>query len=291
MKIQAKVVIIGGGAVGVSTLYHLAKAGVTDTLLIEKNELTSGSTWHAAGNIPTCANSWGGMRAGNYAWRLFKGLAEEVDYPITYRHTGAFWPAHTPERMDLFRHLVGISKGLGYGMAMLTPSEMDRMHPYFSSGESIIGGIYDPYEGDVDPSQLTQALAKSARDQGAAIQRFTRVTGIRRRASGEWEVETGKGNVRCDIVINAGGYYGRQVGGAEAASGDAGAPVSGHRKPGRAGSQPRELPARARSGHPVLPAPLAERAAVRLLRPPRPPGLARRDAGVLCQPALSRQRR
>lgn len=84
MKTQAKVVIIGGGAVGVSTLYHLAKAGVTDTLLIEKNELTSGSTWHAAGNIPTYANSWGGMRAGNYAWRLYKGLTEEVDYPITY---------------------------------------------------------------------------------------------------------------------------------------------------------------------------------------------------------------
>lgn len=212
MRTQAKVVIIGGGAVGVSTLYHLAKAGVIDTLLIEKNELTSGSTWHAAGNIPTYANSWGGMRAGNYAWRLYKYLAEEVDYPITYRHTGAFWPAHTPERMDFFRHLVGISKGLNYDMAMITPSEMDQMHPYYRSGDSVIGGIYDPYEGDVDPSQLTQALAKGARDLGAQIARFAKVTDVSRRPSGEWLVRTDKGDVICDVVVNASGYYGRAVG-------------------------------------------------------------------------------
>ena len=197
MNTQASVVIVGGGAVGVSTLYHLAKAGVTDTLLIEKSDLTSGSTWHAAGNIPTYANSWGGMRAGNYAWRLYKELGEEVDYPITYRHTGAFWPAHTVERMDSFRRIVGISKGLGYAMAMLSPSEMDEMHPYFSSGKSIICGIYDPYEGDVDPSQLTQALAKGARDLGAQTARFTRVTGIVRRPSGEWRVTTDKGDIVC----------------------------------------------------------------------------------------------
>ncbi|WP_305985727.1 FAD-dependent oxidoreductase [Roseibium sp. MMSF_3544] len=212
MKSHAQVVIIGGGAVGVSILYHLAKAGVTDTLLIEKNELTSGSTWHAAGNIPTYANSWGGMRAGNYAWRLYKDLGAEVDYPITYRHTGAFWPAHTPERMDFFRHLVGISKGLGYDLAMLSPTEMDAMHPYFRSGESVLGGIYDPYEGDVDPSQLTQALAKGARDLGAVIARFTQVTGITRQLGGAWLVATDKGDVVCETVVNASGYYGRVVG-------------------------------------------------------------------------------
>lgn len=212
MKSNAQVVIIGGGAVGVSTLYHLAKAGVTDTLLIEKNELTSGSTWHAAGNIPTYANSWGGMRAGNYAWRLYKELAEKVDYPITYRHTGAFWPAHTRERMEFFRHLVGISKCLGYDMSLLSPAEMDAMHPYFRSGDSIIGGIHDPYEGDIDPSQLTQALAKGARDRGAQVARFAKVTGIARRPSGEWQVSTNKGDVNCDVVVNASGYHGRQVG-------------------------------------------------------------------------------
>ncbi|WP_422383866.1 GcvT family protein [Roseibium album] len=212
MKTHAQVVIIGGGAVGVSVLYHLAKAGVSDCLLIEKNELTSGSTWHAAGNIPTYANSWGGMRAGNYAWRLYKDLGEKVGYPITYRHTGAFWPAHTRERMDFFSHLVGISKGLGYDLAMLSPAEMDAMHPYFRSGESVMGGIFDPYEGDVDPSQLTQALAKGARDLGAEVARFTQVTGITRQPGGEWHVSTDKGDVVCESVVNASGYYGRAVG-------------------------------------------------------------------------------
>ncbi|MCW3781781.1 GcvT family protein [Defluviimonas salinarum] len=212
MRTQAKVVVIGGGAVGVSTLYHLARAGVTDTLLIEKSELTSGSTWHAAGNIPTYGTSWGGMRAGNYAWRLYKDLAGVVDYPITYRHTGAFWPAHTRDRMDFFHHLVGISRGLGYDMAMISPAEMEAMHPWYRAGSSVIGGILDPYEGDVDPSQLTQALAKGARDLGAEIVRFTKVTGISRRPSGEWQVSTDKGEVLCDVVVNASGYYGRQVG-------------------------------------------------------------------------------
>ena len=93
MRSHARVVIIGGGAVGAACLYHLAEAGVSDCLLIEKNELTSGSTWHAAGNIPTYAASWLGMRAGNYAWNLYKDLGDKVDSPITYRHTGAFWPA------------------------------------------------------------------------------------------------------------------------------------------------------------------------------------------------------
>ncbi len=209
---QVQVLIIGGGAVGASTLYHLAKAGVSNTLLIEKSELTSGSTWHAAGNIPIYANSWGGMRAGNYAWHMYKDLAKEVDYPITYRHTGAFWPAHSKERMELFHHLQGMSRGLGYDMAMVTPSEMDAMHPYFNSGKSIIGGIYDPYEGDVDPSQLTQALVKGARDLGATVERFTEVEAIERRSSGEWLVRTTKGEVLCDVVVNASGYYGRQVG-------------------------------------------------------------------------------
>ena len=95
MKTHAEVVVIGGGAVGAAILYHLAKAGIIDTLLLEKNELTAGSTWHAAGNIPTYANSWLGMRAGNYAWALYKELAKDPDAPITYRHTKAIWPAHT----------------------------------------------------------------------------------------------------------------------------------------------------------------------------------------------------
>lgn len=212
MKSHARVVIIGGGAVGASVLYHLAKAGCGDTLLVERNELTSGSTWHAAGNVPTYASSWGGMRAGNYAWKLYSKLAEEVDYPITYRHTGAIWPAHTRDRMDLCHHLVGISTGLGLDLRMLTPSDMEAMHPFYRAGAGVLGGIYDPYEGDLDPSQLTQALAKGARLGGAEIVRFNRVTALERRRSGEWIVRTEHGDVACEVVVNASGYYGADVG-------------------------------------------------------------------------------
>ncbi|MCP4766159.1 MAG: FAD-dependent oxidoreductase [Gammaproteobacteria bacterium] len=212
MRSQARVVIIGGGAVGASCLYHLARAGVHDCLLIEKDELTSGSTWHAAGNIPTYATSWLGMRAGNYAWQLYRDLGDEVGAPITYRHTGAFWPAHTPDRMDLFRHLLGVSKSAGFELAMLTPAEMEAMHPYYRAGASVLGAIHDPYEGDIDPSQLTQALARGARATGAEVTRFTRVIGIRRNADNEWTVDTDQGSVTCETIVNASGFYGAEVG-------------------------------------------------------------------------------
>ncbi len=211
MQSHAQVVIIGGGAVGAAILYHLAKAGVTDTVLLEKNELTAGSTWHAAGNIPTYANSWLGMRAGNYAWRLYKELAKDPSAPITYRHTSAIWPAHTPDRMQLFHHLCGVSRSAGFELSMLTPSEIEQMHPYWKADDTILGGILDPYEGDIDPSQLTQALAKHARDLGAEVRRFTPVTGLRQRASGEWEVETPTGTLVADSVINAAGSSGGRV--------------------------------------------------------------------------------
>ncbi len=211
MKSHAKVVVIGGGAVGASILYHLAEAGISDTLLIEKNELTSGSTWHAAGNIPTYATSWLGMRAGNYAWQIYRDLAEKVGSPITYRHTGAFWPAHTKQRIELFQHLVGVSQSAGFELAILTPAEMEGMHPYWQANDTILGGIYDPYEGDIDPSQLTQALAKGARDKGAEIARFTLVTAISCSPTGEWKIQTDKGEVTAEIVVNAAGFYGEKI--------------------------------------------------------------------------------
>lgn len=211
MKSHARVVIIGGGAVGSAILYHLAKAGVTDTLLLERDELTSGSTWHAAGNIPTYATSWLGMRAGNYAWSLYKGLEEETGSAITYRHTGAFWPAHTRERMELFGHIEGIARSAGFDLHRLSSSEMEAMHPFWQADETVLGGIMDPYEGDIDPSQLTQALAKGARDLGAAVERFAPVTAISRTATGEWLVTTPKGEVRAEIVVNAAGFYGGNV--------------------------------------------------------------------------------
>ncbi len=211
MSSHKRVVVIGGGAVGCSILYHLALAGVTDTVLLERDELTSGSTWHAAGNIPTYATSWLGMRAGNYGWRLYKDLADKVDSPITYRHTGAFWPAHTKERMELFGHIEGVAQSAGFDLHRVSPNEMDAMHPFWSADETVLGGIMDPYEGDIDPSQLTQALAKGARDLGAQIKRFSPVTGIERTAAGEWKVSTVDEDFTSEIVINAAGFYGAKI--------------------------------------------------------------------------------
>ncbi len=211
MRTHADVVIIGGGAVGAAILWHLAEAGITDVLLLEKDELTAGSTWHAAGNIPTYANSWLGMRAGNYAWSLYKEMAKDPDAPITYRHTGAVWPAHTPERMELFHHLSGVAMAAGFDLPLVSPSEIEAMHPYWQSDETVLGGIHDPYEGDIDPSQLTQALAHHARAKGAEVARHTRVTGLTLRPSGEWEVATDKGTVIAGTVINAAGSSGGEI--------------------------------------------------------------------------------
>ncbi|MFD1159088.1 GcvT family protein [Roseovarius aestuarii] len=211
MKTHARVVVIGGGVVGCAILYHLARAGISDAVLLERDELTSGSTWHAAGNIPTYATSWLGMRAGNYAWQLYKDLGERVDSPITYRHTGAFWPAHTTERMELFGHIEGIARSAGFDLHHLSPAEMDAMHPFWTPGKTVLGGIMDPYEGDIDPSQLTQALAKGARDLGAKIKRFSPVTGIRQKPSGERVVSSVNGEVTAEIVVNAGGFYGAKI--------------------------------------------------------------------------------
>ncbi len=211
MRSQARVVVIGGGVVGAACLYHLVKAGISDCLLIEKDELTSGSTWHAAGNIPTYATSWLGMRAGNYAWSLYKDLSEKHNSPITYRHTGAFWPAHNKDRMDCYHHLVGISHSAGFDLQILSTSELETMHPYYNAGDSVVGAIYDPYEGDIDPSQLTQALVNAGRANGAEVARFTEVTGINRTESGEWRIETNKGEVLCETVVNATGFYGGKI--------------------------------------------------------------------------------
>ncbi|MEM7301815.1 MAG: FAD-dependent oxidoreductase [Pseudomonadota bacterium] len=211
MRSHAQVAVIGGGAVGAAILYHLAAAGITDTVLIEKNELTAGSTWHAAGNIPTYANSWLGMRAGNYAWKLYKELAEDPEAPITYRHTTAIWPAHSSERMQLFEHLCGVSRSAGFDLALLTPSEIEDRHPFWTRDDSVLGGILDPYEGDIDPSQLTQALAKHARTLGAEVRRFTRVVGLSQRTSGEWQIETPEGLLIAEAVINAAGSSGAEI--------------------------------------------------------------------------------
>lgn len=206
----ARVVIIGGGVVGVSALYHLAKAGWKDCVLLEKNELTAGSTWHAAGNCPNFAANYGVMNMQRHGLALYRGLAEEVDYPINYHVTGAIRLAHSHERMMEFERVRGMAAHMGLTMDMCTPEELQQHFPFMETHD-LEGGLWDPLDGDIDPSQVTQALAKGARTHGGTILRFTAATGVSRQ-DGEWVVHTGKGDIRCEYVVNAAGYYAARVG-------------------------------------------------------------------------------
>jgi len=213
-----EIVVIGGGAVGASIQWHLASAGRTDSVLIEKHELTAGSTWHAAGNVPTFSNSWLGQRAGNYAWEVYSKLADDPADPITYRHTQAFWPGHTAERVDHFHQLVAIATGLGFDLQMVSPAEMEAMHPFWQDDGTVLAGLLDPYEGDIDPSGLTQSLARRSRAMGGEVRRHSRVVDIENLGLGtdaRWRVTVeSKGErstIDCDIIINAAGFYGAEI--------------------------------------------------------------------------------
>ncbi len=206
----ARVVIIGGGVVGVSALYHLALAGWTDCLLLEKNELTSGSTWHAAGNVPTFSSSWSQMNMQRYSAELYRRLGETVNYPMNYHVTGSIRLAHSGERMQEFERAKGMGRYQGIDIEICDVADL-KNHYSFLETHDLAGGLFDPYDGDIDPAQLTQALAKGARDLGAQIIRFCPVTGARRENS-EWVIKTGKGEIRCEFVVNAAGYRAQEVG-------------------------------------------------------------------------------
>ncbi|MAM25402.1 MAG: dimethylglycine dehydrogenase [Rhodobacteraceae bacterium] len=206
----ARVVIIGGGVVGVSSLYHLAKAGWTDCVLLEKNELTAGSTWHAAGNCPSFSTSWAVMNMQRYSLGLYAGLEKEVDYPMNYHVTGSVRLAHGKERMMEFERARSMGNYQGLSLEMMDLSDLKDRYPFLETHD-LSGGLWDPDDGDIDPAQLTQALAKGARDMGARIERFCPATGVSR-DGGEWIVHTPKGDIRCEKVVNAAGYYAQRVG-------------------------------------------------------------------------------
>ena len=206
----ARVVIIGGGVVGTSTLYHLAKAGWTDCVLLEKNELTAGSTWHAAGNCPNFAPNWAVMNMQRFGLEMYRTLADDVDYPMNYHVTGAIRLAHSTERMQEFEKISSQARYQGLTMDVCTPDELKQHNPFMETHD-LAGGLWDPLDGDIDPAQLTQALAKGARDAGGRIERFSPVTGIDRDGD-EWIVKTAKGDIRCEKVVNCAGYYAQRVG-------------------------------------------------------------------------------
>ena len=206
----ARVVVIGGGSVGTSVLYHLAEKGWKDVVLLEKNELTSGSTWHAAGNCPNFVGSWTMMKIQSYSTKLYRELGERVDYPMNYHVTGAIRLAHTRQRMEEFRHVERMGRQMGIEFVEMSNSEMKDVYPFLETHD-LYGGQWDGLDGDIDPAQLTQALAKGARDLGATIIRFCPVDGVRRE-NGEWVLSTPQGEIRAEYVVNAAGYRANELG-------------------------------------------------------------------------------
>ena len=207
---QARVVIIGGGVVGASCLYHLARAGWADAVLLERNELTAGSTWHAAGNCPTFSASWAVMNMQRYGAELYREMDAADDVQLTYNVTGSIRLAHSRNRMMEFERARGMGTAQGMAMEIMTPEDAREAYPFLEIHD-LAGALWDPNDGDMDPASLTQALAARAKALGARIHRFRPATGVRRE-DGDWIVETEAGPIRCEIVVNAAGYYAQTVG-------------------------------------------------------------------------------
>ena len=212
MKEQAKVVVIGGGVVGVSALYHLAKKGWgDDVVLVEKAELTSGSTWHAAGLLPLFNMSYSVGQVHKYSVNLYGQLEEETGQPVGFKRVGNLRLAMNDARMDEYYQYAATARTIGIDVRFLTPQEIGKLWPLCNI-EGLVGGIFHPEDGYIQPADLTQALAKGARARGATIYRNTPVAGMEQASSGAWVVKTEKGDITCDHVISATGNYARRTG-------------------------------------------------------------------------------
>ena len=211
MKSHARVVVIGGGAVGVGTLYHLAKKGWSDVVLIERKELTSGSTWHAAGLLPLFNMSYSVGQIHKYSVELYGRLQEETGMHSGLSRVSNIRLATNQDRMDEYMQYKGVAETIGVNVEVLTPEEVVEHWP-LAQPDGLIGAIRHPDDGYIQPADLTQAMAKGARDNGAEIYRNTTVTAITRTESGEWKITTDKGEITCEHVVSCTGNFARQTG-------------------------------------------------------------------------------
>ena len=210
---QARVVIVGGGVMGVGLAYHLGHEGWgAETVLLEKAELTSGSTWHAAGQITHSTSSFGLGRCVDYNIGLYSGgLEAETGQSVTWHGCGSFRLAYTEDEMDWLRHTLSVGRALGFNIELVGPERVAELHPFYNL-EGVLGALHTPDDGHVDPTNVTMAMAASARQKGVRIIRQCRATNITQAANGEWSVETEQGIITCEHVVNAGGTYARQMG-------------------------------------------------------------------------------
>lgn len=211
MNSHARVVVIGGGVVGIGTLYHLAKLGWSDVTLIERKELTSGSTWHAAGLLPLFNLSYSVGKMHQYSVQLYPSLEAETGLNVGFSNVSNIRLACTPDRMDEYLYYAGIAKTIGVHVDLLTPDEVKALWP-LADMTGVLGAIRHPDDGYIQPADLTQAMAKGARQLGATIHRNTTVTGIVQKPNGEWVVSTDQGDITCEHVVSATGSFARQTG-------------------------------------------------------------------------------
>lgn len=211
MKSHARVVVIGGGVVGVGTLYHLAKKGWSDVVLVERKELTSGSTWHAAGLLPLFNMSYSVGQVHKYSVRFYHELQEETGMDVGFKTVSNIRLATNQDRMDEYHQYAGVAQTIGVDVNFLTPEQVKEVWPLVNT-EGLVGAIQHPEDGYIQPADLTQALATGARNRGAEIYRNTCVTAIERTSSGEWLVKTDKGDITCEHVVTASGSFARDVG-------------------------------------------------------------------------------
>jgi dimethylglycine dehydrogenase len=211
MKTQARVVVIGGGVVGVSTLYHLAKKGWSDVVLVERKELTSGSTWHAAGLLPLFNLSYSVGQIHKYSVKLYGELEAETGQHVGFKKVSNIRIARTKDRWDEFMYYAGIAETIGVKVNKLTPAQIKAIWPLCET-DGLLGGIQHPDDGYIQPADLTQALAKGARARGAEIYRNTTVVAIEQLPSGEWLVKTDQGDITCEHVVSCSGNFARKTG-------------------------------------------------------------------------------
>ncbi len=210
MKSQARVVVIGGGVVGVSALYHLAKRGWSDVVLVERTELTAGSTWHAAGLLPLFNMSYSVGQLHQYSVELYKSLEAETGQNVSFHPTGNLRLATNRDRMDEYRNYQCTAETIGVECHIISVEEIRKLWP-LAKMDGLIGALWHPTDGHIAPVDVTMALAKGARMNGAEIYLKTEVTGIERGHNLEWRVKTDKGDIACEHVICASGNYGRQT--------------------------------------------------------------------------------
>ena len=212
MRTQARAVVIGGGVVGVSTLYHLAKKGWTDSVLVERKELTSGSTWHAAGLLPLFNLSYSVGQLHKYSVGLYKTLGDETGLDVGFRQVSNIRLARTQDRLDEYKYYAGVAATIGgIEVKFLSPGELKEVWP-LCDVDGVLGALQHPQDGYIQPADLTQALARGARERGAEINRNTTVSAIERLPGGEWKIVTDKGEIVCENVISATGNFARQTG-------------------------------------------------------------------------------